>query len=184
MAMERAGYALCVPGNHDIKLMRYLRGKDVKLTHGLDLTIAQLASETEEFRQEVAEWIDARISHYLLDGGRLVVAHAGMPESMQGRGSGRVREFALYGETTGETDEFGMPVRYAWATDYRGKALVAYGHTPVPEPDWLNNTVCLDTGCVFGGRLSALRYPEREVLSVPAQEVYAEPARPLVNQTK
>jgi protein phosphatase len=45
-----------------------------------------------------------------------------------------VREFALYGETTGETDEFGLPVRYNWSADYRGKALVVYGHTPVSEP--------------------------------------------------
>jgi protein phosphatase len=180
MSMQRAGHALCVPGNHDIKLMRYLKGGDIKLTHGLDLTIEQLSHEPESFRQEVANWIDSLVSHYVLDQGKLVVAHAGMPESMQGRGSGRVREFALYGETTGETDEFGLPVRYAWAQDYRGAAAVVYGHTPVPEPEWLNNTLCLDTGCVFGGKLSALRYPEREIVSVVAEETYAIPARPLV----
>jgi protein phosphatase len=180
MSMQRAGHALCVPGNHDIKLMRYLKGGDIKLTHGLDLTIEQLSHEPESFRQEVANWIDSLVSHYVLDQGKLVVAHAGMLESMQGRGSGRVREFALYGETTGETDEFGLPVRYAWAQDYRGAAAVVYGHTPVPEPEWLNNTLCLDTGCVFGGKLSALRYPEREIVSVVAEETYAIPARPLV----
>ena len=80
-------------------------------------------------------------SHYVLDGGKLVVAHAGMKEEMQGRGSGKVREFALYGETTGETDEFGLPVRYNWAAEYRGRATVVYGHTPVPEPEWLNRTI-------------------------------------------
>lgn len=58
-----------------------------------------------------------------------------------------------------------MPVRYNWAADYRGKALVVYGHTPVPEALWLNNTVNIDTGCVFGGHLTALRYPEREAVS-------------------
>ena len=180
MAMHQAGHALCVPGNHDVKLMRLLKGGDIKLTHGLDLTIEQLSHETEGFRQETANWIDSLVSHYVLDGGKLVVAHAGMPESMQGRGSGRVREFALYGETTGETDEFGLPVRYAWAQDYRGPAVVVYGHTPVPEAEWLNNTLCLDTGCVFGGKLSALRYPEREIVSVPAFDTYAISARPLV----
>ena len=53
-----------------------------------------------------------------------------------------------------------------------------YGHTPVPEPEWLNNTLCLDTGCVFGGRLTALNYPERTLVSVPAARVYHPPAKP------
>ena len=114
----------------------------------------------------------------MLDGGRLVVAHAGLIERYHGRASGRVREFCLYGQTTGETDEYGLPVRYPWATEYRGRAVVVYGHTPVPAAEWLNNTLCLDTGCVFGGRLTALRYPERTLVSVPAARVYHPPARP------
>ena len=113
-------------------------------------------------------FIDGLISHYVLDGGRLVVAHAGLIERYHGRASGRVREFCLYGQTTGETDEYGLPVRYPWANEYRGRAMVVYGHTPVPAAEWVNNTLCLDTGCVFGGRLTALRYPERELVSVPA----------------
>jgi protein phosphatase len=98
---------------------------------------------------------------------------------MQGRGSGAVRSFCLYGETTGEIDEFGLPVRHNWAMEYRGKAKVVYGHTPVPEAEWLNNTIDIDTGCVFGGKLTALRYPEEELVQVPAAKVYCEPARPL-----
>ena len=120
------------------------------------------------------------MSHYVLDDGKLVVAHAGMKAEMQGRGSGKVREFALYGETTGETDEFGLPVRFNWAAEYRGPAMVVYGHTPVPEPEWLNRTVNIDTGCVFGGKLTALRYPEKEFVSVPAARTYCEPARPFL----
>ena len=111
------------------------------------------ANEPDAFRTGSAKFLDGLVSHYVFDDGKLVVAHAGMKESMQGRGSGKVRDFALYGETTGETDEFGLPVRYNWASDYRGKALVVYGHTPVAEPMWLNNTVNIDTGCVFGGKL-------------------------------
>jgi protein phosphatase len=103
-----------------------------------------------------------------------------MKEEMQGRGSSKVRDFALYGETTGETDEFGLPVRYSWAREYRGQAMVVYGHTPVPDPEWLNRTINIDTGCVFGGRLTALRYPEKELVSVPARAVYAEPVRPFL----
>jgi len=103
----------------------------------------------------VVEFLDALVSHYVLDDGRLVVAHAGMKAEMQGRGSGAVRKFALYGETTGETDEFGLPVRVNWAAEYRGRASVVYGHTPVVEPQWLNRTINIDTGCVFGGKLTA-----------------------------
>jgi hypothetical protein len=156
-----------------------MRGRDVKISHGLAESLAQLAAEPPQFSGQVIGFLDGLVSHYVLDSGRLVVAHAGLREEMQGRASAAVRAFALYGETTGETDEFGLPVRYPWAQDYRGKAVVVYGHTPVPEAVWVNNTICLDTGCVFGGRLTALRYPERELVSVPAQRVYYQPARPL-----
>jgi predicted kinase len=178
MGMVDAGTALCVPGNHEAKLLRALRGRNVQRTHGLAETMAQLAAEPEEFRARVERFIDGLISHYVLDGGRLVVAHAGLIERYQGRASGRVREFCLYGQTTGETDEYGLPVRYPWAQEYRGRALVLYGHTPVPETEWLNNTMCLDTGCVFGGRLTAFNYPERTVSSIPAAQAYHAPARP------
>ncbi len=180
MGMVSAGTALCVPGNHDVKLLRKLRGKDVQITHGLAETLAQLEGETPEFVGEVRTFLDGLVSHYVLDGGKLVVAHAGMKAEMAGRGSGKVREFALYGETTGETDEFGLPIRYNWAAEYRGAASVVYGHTPVPSPEWLNHTINIDTGCVFGGKLTALRWPERELVSVPARETYSEPARPFL----
>jgi protein phosphatase len=174
------GAALCVPGNHDVKLMRALRGREVTIQHGLAESLAQLAGEPENFRRRVGDFIDDLVSHYVLDDGQLVVAHAGMKESMQGRGSGAVREFALYGETTGETDEFGLPVRFNWAGEYRGAAMVVYGHTPVPHPEWLNHTINLDTGCVFGGKLTALRYPEKELVSVPARRAYAQPRKPFL----
>ncbi len=179
MGMVAAGHALAVPGNHENKLVRALRGNQVTVSHGLERTLAQLDAEPPEFRRAVADFCYGLVSHYVLDGGRLVVAHAGLAEKLQGRSSARVRDFALYGDTTGETDEYGLPVRYPWATDYRGRATVLYGHTPVPEPEWVNNTLCLDTGCVFGGRLTALRWPERELVSVPAHETYYEPVRPL-----
>jgi protein phosphatase len=181
MGMVESGTALCIPGNHDVKLLQKLRGKDVKIAHGLADSIAQLDSESPEFKAKVVEFLDGLISHYVLDEGKLVVAHAGMKEEMQGRGSAAIRSFALFGETTGETDEFGLPVRYNWAADYRGKAMVVYGHTPVAEPQWLNRTINIDTGCVFGGKLTALRYPGKELVSVPAHRMYYEPAKPLAS---
>src|SRR3954471_7646290 len=179
LSMVESGAALCVPGNHDIKLVRALRGRDVTLAHGLAESLAQLEDEPPEFKEKAAEFLDKLISHFVLDDGNLVVAHAGMRERFQGRASRRVRDFALFGETTGETDEFGLRVRYDWAQEYRGHAIVVYGHTPVPEAVWVNGTINIDTGCVFGGRLTALRYPERELVSVPAGETYYEPLKPL-----
>ena len=177
--MVKAGTAFSIAGNHDVKLVRWLRGKQVKVQHGLQQSIAEIEPLTPDDRGKLASFLDGLVSHYVLDNGRLVVAHAGLREEMHGRGSGVVREFCLYGETTGETDEFGLPVRYNWAAEYRGKATVVYGHTPVPETEWLNNTVNIDTGAVFGGKLTALRYPEREFVSIDAAREYAAPIRPI-----
>ncbi|MFP5336471.1 MAG: polynucleotide kinase-phosphatase [Actinomycetes bacterium] len=179
MGMVASGDALCVSGNHEVKLARALKGAKVTVSHGLAESLAQLESEPEEFRQQALTFMDGLVSHYVLDDGRLVVAHAGLKESYHGRSSGRVRSFALYGDTTGETDEYGLPVRYPWAHEYRGQAMVVYGHTPVPQAEWVNNTICLDTGAVFGGSLTALRYPERDIVSVPAEREWYEPVRPL-----
>jgi polynucleotide kinase-phosphatase len=179
MGMVKTGNALCVSGNHEAKLVRALRGANVTVSHGLAESLAQLEAEPDDVRKAALDFMDGLISHYVLDEGRLVVAHAGLKESYHGRSSGRVRSFALYGDTTGETDEYGLPVRYPWAQEYRGRAMVAYGHTPVPTAEWVNNTICLDTGVVFGGALTALRYPEREIASVPAERQWYEPARPL-----
>jgi protein phosphatase len=180
MRMVDEGTALCVPGNHDMKLMRKLKGRDVQMTHGLADSVQQLDKESPEFKQAVIKFLDDLVSHYVFDDGKLVVAHAGMKEEMQGRGSGKVRDFALYGETTGETDDYGLPVRYNWAAEYRGTAMVVYGHTPIAEPEWLNRTINIDTGCVFGGKLTALRYPERELVSVPALHTYYESVKPFL----
>lgn len=181
--MVATGQALCVPGNHDVKLTRYVQGKNVQISHGLAESIAQIEAlpddEQVAWRRDYLAFTKDLISHYVLAGGDLVVAHAGMKEAYQGRASGRVRDFALFGETTGESDEFGLPIRYNWAADYRGRAAVVYGHTPVPTTAWLNNTINIDTGCVFGGALTALRWPERELVSVPARQTYAQPVRPL-----
>lgn len=179
MSMVHAQIAYCVPGNHDMKLHKFLTGKQVQLKHGLEETVKQLENEPESFKKKVEQFLYGLVSHYVFDQGNLVVAHAGLKEEMQGRGSGAVRSFCMYGETTGETDEFGLPVRHNWAKEYRGKAKVVYGHTPVPNAEWLNKTIDIDTGCVFGGKLTALRYPEEELIAVNAKLVYCEPVKPL-----
>jgi protein phosphatase len=179
MSMVASGSGISVCGNHEDKLLRKLKGRNVQITHGLAETLEQLAAEPADFLAALPDFLDGLRSHVVLDGGKLVVAHAGLTEALHGKASAAVRSFALYGDTTGESDEYGLPVRLDWASEYRGQAMVVYGHTPVLAPEWLNNTIDIDTGCVFGGSLTALRYPEREVVSVPAARVYYEPARPI-----
>jgi polynucleotide kinase-phosphatase len=179
MELTAAGAALCVPGNHDAKLARKLAGRNVRVARGLAATLEQLAAEPPAFAAAVAAFFDALPSHYVLDRGRLVVAHAGLKEAMHGRDGPRVRDFALYGDTPGEVDAYGLPVRLDWAADYAGAAAVVYGHTPVVAPEWVNGTIDIDTGCVFGGRLTALRWPERTLVSVPAERQWWTPTRPL-----
>ncbi len=179
MDMVKSGNAIAVPGNHDVKLLKYLRGKSIAMTHGIDKTIEEIEAQGEDFRNEVAEFIDGLISHYVLDDGKLVISHAGLKQEYIGRGSSRVREFCLYGETTGETDSYGLPVRLDWAADYRGRAAVVYGHIAGVEVRSQNSTYCIDTGCVFGGKLTAYRYPEREFAEVAALQQYYEPVKPL-----
>jgi len=179
MSMVAAGTGYCVQGNHERKLGRWLEGRKVTIAHGLQQTIDQLDGVDRGFKAALPAFLDDLRSHLWLDGGRLAVAHAGLKAEMIGRGSGAVREFALYGETTGEIDEFGLPVRADWAASYRGETAVIYGHTPMPEAQWVNNTLCIDTGCVFGGKLTALRWPEKTLVEVPARQVWCEPVRPL-----
>jgi protein phosphatase len=177
MDMARAGTALCVTGNRDSELVRVLRGGAAQVTRGMARTLEQMAEESENFRVAVMDFLHELPSHLVLDEGRLVIAHAGLKEALQGRSSAAARAFALHGDLTGKKDAAGFPLRRVWAAEYRGKALVVHGHTPVSAPMWLNNTINIDTGCAYGGHLTALRYPERVTLSMPARRIYYPPRR-------
>jgi protein phosphatase len=173
MAMAAAEQAFCVIGNHDDRFLRWLEGNDVRLSHGLERTVEQFAAEDDAFRAETRSYLEGLPSYLWLDGGGLVVAHAGLKENMLGRNSEAVRRFCIYGDISGKLDANGLPERFNWAADYGGAPLIVYGHTPVAEPEWQGNSVCIDTGCVFGGALTCLRWPEREIVSVPARQEYA-----------
>lgn len=179
MGMCDQGTGRCVVGNHDFKLNKWLSGRSVVQSHGLERTVVELEKTSDDFRRLTGDFIADLASHSWLADGRLIIAHAGLKEEMHGRSSGKINSFAMYGDTTGKNDEFGLPVRLEWARDYRGKADVVFGHTPRAESQWLNQTMCIDTGCVFGGKLTALRWPEREIVSVAAKTQYAIPAKPL-----
>ncbi len=172
MDLVDSGDAYCLQGNHEAKLLRKLNGAKVNPTHGMSATLKQLKGAKTTFLDRIRRFIESMESHYVLDEGKLVVAHAGMVESMQGKEGGAAHAFGLYGKSTGELDEKGLPIRLDWAMEYRGRAMVVYGHTPVEEAVGKNNTLCIDTGCVFGGKLTALSYPELKLTSVPAARVY------------
>jgi protein phosphatase len=171
-----ADLGLFAPGNHDDKLFRLLKGNKVTRSHGLDRTEEQInalpEAERERLSADVMTYLATAPMYLILDGGRLVVTHAGIREEMIGQYNGQVKQFTLYGDVRG-FDEAGRPIRYDWASEYTGSALIAYGHTPQEEVRFVNSTINLDGGCVFGGSLNALRYPEKTLFSVPARTTYA-----------
>lgn len=181
MNMIESGSALCVCGNHDLRVLKKIQERNILTSHGEpDWSMGQLTKQGDGFLAEVQQFMEGLVSHYVLDDGKLVVAHAGIKEALQGTESDETRKFAIYGELTSETDEYGLPVRYEWAADYRGQAIVVFGHTPQAEVRKVNNTINIDTGCVFGGKLTAFRYPEGVFMDVPAPKIYCPPAKPFL----
>jgi protein phosphatase len=164
--------AFYVPGNHCNKLYRYLLGNKVQTKHGLETTVSEfLALEKvirDSFRRKFIDLYESAPLYHVLDNEKLVLAHAGIREEYIGKDHSKVKTFVLYGDITGQTNADGTPVRRDWARNYQGNAVIVYGHTPVKEPRVLNNTYNIDTGAVFGGKLTALRYPEMELVSVPS----------------
>ncbi len=183
MRMSAAGTALCVPGNHDISFLDCLNVVMDRVSPGTLKTIRQIealpAADRRRFLAQFQDFLLGLPPHLVLHGGRLAVAHAGITPENFGQTTPEARRLAIFGQTTGERDHFGLPVRVKWAAGYRGRALVVYGHTSVPVPEWIGNTVNIDTGCVYGGKLTALRYPERTLVSVQARRDYYRPERSL-----
>ena len=175
LSLIKVDMAHCVIGNHEAKLLKKLEGRNVQLNHGLDKSIAQFENEPQIFKEEVIAFIKNLPHHLVFDGGALVIAHAGIQEQMILRDSGTIKAFCLYGETTGKLDIDGLPERKNWALNNKGKAKVVHGHVPVVNSHWVNNVLDIDTGCVYGGRLTALRYPEMDLVDVPALDTYSMP---------
>lgn len=179
MNMMSSYSAFSVLGNHDNELLSYLK-KESEKTKALDASLAQLAQEPEHFTKQVVDFLESLPTQISLDEGKLIIAHAGMKESLQGKNTPEAREFALTGELSGEVDEHGKPVRANWAADYHGTAYVVYGHSPLREPKWIHRTIDIDTGCVYGKKLTALRYPAMALISVKAARVYYQREKPIV----
>lgn len=170
--------AYYTPGNHCNKLYRYFLGNKVQVTHGLETTVAEYESlykkDQAAIRKKFIQLYEYAPLYLVLDKQKLIIAHAGIKEEYIGQTHGKVKEFVLYGDITGKKNPDGTPVRRDWAKTYKGEACIVYGHTPVKEPRIVNNTYNIDTGAVFGGKLTALRYPEIELISVPSTMPYIE----------
>jgi protein phosphatase len=168
--------AIYVPGNHCNKLYRYFIGNKVQLLHGLETTAEELSSlsgkERNRYKSMFIELYEQSPLYQVLDDKKLVIAHAGIRAEDIGKMNAKIKTFVLYGDITGEKNPDGTPVRRDWAKQYKGEAWIVYGHTPVEEPRFIGKTINLDTGAVFGGRLTALRYPEMETYSVPSSMPY------------
>ncbi|WP_026690160.1 bis(5'-nucleosyl)-tetraphosphatase PrpE [Alteribacter aurantiacus] len=169
---------LYCPGNHCDKLYRYFLGRNVQQKHGLETTVEELKSLNKKEYTFISEGFKRMVENsplYLtLDEGKLVVAHAGIRGDLIGKTNKKVKTFVLYGDITGETHADGRPVRRDWAKAYTHDTFVIYGHTPVNEPRFLNHTVNIDTGCVFGNRLTLLRWPEKKIVDVPSEQPFVE----------
>ncbi len=172
LVAERQAYY--VPGNHCDKLYRYFLGRHVSIRHGLETTVAELKQlsekEYETIRHTFMTLVERAPHYHVLDEGRLVLAHAGIRSHDVGKTGKRVKTFVLYGDITGEANPDGTPVRLDWAKHHKGPQWIVYGHTPVRQPRFLHRSVNIDTGCVFGGYLSALRYPEMDIVQVPSTQ--------------
>ncbi len=185
--MAQRGAALMVQGNHDNKLMRWLLGRRVQVKHGLATTVAELGAlppeEQTALRAQLITLLQNAPSYLMLDEGRLVVTHAGIRDEMIGHWSRAIQAFCLYGDVAGTDHETGLPNRLDWAASRpeeqaaRGP-LIVYGHNVVAEAREVRHTLNIDTGCVFGGRLTTLRYPEMELVQVQAARNYYHPEQP------
>ncbi|MBY0405055.1 MAG: hypothetical protein K2X66_14235 [Cyanobacteria bacterium] len=183
MRMQCASDALCILGNHEVTLRRILMNQARMISPPLQTNLDEINGLPEDKKdlciQDILQWVEGMDHYYILDEGKLLIAHAGLKESFHGSETKGAHSFCLYGDTTGKLDDYGFPERRNWALQYSGSTKVIYGHTPLLEAEWLNNTLCLDTAGVFGGKFSALRYPENEIVQVYPPTTYCERLKPL-----
>lgn len=168
---RRAKY---VPGNHCNKLYRFFLGNNVQLKHGIETTVAEYAQlckiKQSETRYQFMTLYEQAPLYLILSDVNAIIAHAGIKEAYIGKNDKDVKRFVLYGDITGETDDHGRPIRKDWSQNYNGSDWIVYGHTPVFEPRIINHTINIDTGCVFGNKLTAFQLPEKQIISVPSNQ--------------
>ncbi|MFK9094820.1 polynucleotide kinase-phosphatase [Bacillus salipaludis] len=184
------GIAYMIDSNHGWKIARWLDGRKVNLAHGDERVEEEFVEYESRFgneaanrlKEELKDLLLAAKSHFIIKKNdvRLAVAvHAGIRDHYIGKQSQRISDFCRYGDAEG-LDENGKPRRKDWTIDHKSSELIIWGHDPKPQPLLVNNTLNIDQGVVFGGRLTAYRYPEKQFVSVEAKQDYANvPDNPL-----
>ena len=67
---------------------------------------------------------------------------------------------------------YNIPVIHLGLNFYKKKKRVIFGHWAAMGRIYRDNVIGLDTGCVYGGALSAYIVEEKAWVSVEAQRVY------------
>lgn len=149
----------CVLGNHELRFLNCWRRGVVPDVKPYDLeTWRQLGALQEPSMRFVSGW------PLTVEAEEFLVVHAGFDPR---RPLARQSDVALTNlRRLKDTEE-------PWYERYEDERLVVFGHWARPEPVVRRNAVGLDTGCVYGGALTALILPERRLVSVPARRVYA-----------
>ncbi|WP_211655763.1 polynucleotide kinase-phosphatase [Planococcus alpniumensis] len=179
----KSGRALMVDSNHGWKIARWLDGRQVVLSHGDERVEEELSvyeeregiEKAQKLKLQLKEFLLEAPSHYVFtkNGVRtLVCAHAGIKDSFIGKQSEAISDFCRYGDTGG-FDDNGKPLRKDWTVGHENRLLIVWGHDPKPKTLLINNTINIDQGVVFGGELTAYRYPERTFVSVKAKKDYS-----------
>jgi len=172
--MVNSDRALMCLGNHDEKLMRWAKGNKVKLFHGLDKTVEEF-NKSSIPREDVVDFF-SNIPYYLfLDD--LIVVHASWEDNLiaYDRFEKICRYLCLFGPVNGMLEN-GLPDRIDWAGNRKltdRSYPVVCGHQPFKEVRIINDVYQIDTGCVFGGKLTCLRWPEKEIIQVKSKKIYA-----------
>ncbi|GIN84967.1 polynucleotide kinase-phosphatase [Heyndrickxia sporothermodurans] len=179
----KQGFAYMIDSNHGWKIARWLDGRTVTLSHGDEKVADEFTRFEEENGSEMAVSLKAELkdlllyapSHYVFTKNGLpvlVCTHAGIKDEFIGKQSPVISDFCRYGDTDG-FDDSGKPIRKDWFIHHQTSPLIIWGHDPKPQPLFVNNTLNIDQGAVFGGKLTAYRYPEKEIISISAKKDYS-----------
>lgn len=183
MKHVRQELAYMTDSNHGWKIVRWLDGRNVTLHHGDEKVAEEFeqyekmygSEKTAELKEDLKSFLMSAPSHYVLMKNGVYTAvctHAGIKDEYIGKTSPAISDFSRYGDTDGFNED-GKPVRKDWFVHHKGSMLIIWGHDPKPQPLVINNTINIDQGVVFGGKLTALRYPETEFVSVKAAKDYS-----------
>jgi len=158
-----------VIGNHDRVLRQSWRGEPVRLTKAQRKTQTELNSN----RARYAAYLKSL--RYTIDLGSHLVVHAGVRPGVRLDRQMAADMTQIRTMGTNPASRKGVP----WYKVYRGKKIVLFGHWPAAAPRVAPRAIGLDTGCVYGGRLTAFIIEAAEFVSVPARRAYEPPRRQL-----